>query len=390
MKVLLVSLEYPPFSFGGVGSHVFHLSRALVSRGVEVGVVYPGRVEGEETEDGIRHFTVSIGRSPGGKLLSFARRVPGVVERVGTKFPFDLVHSHFGPCAFLNKKVLSRTPLVETAHGTHLGEMLALRPLRRLLPKEVVGKCSVYPLLAMLDLLSYRKASRIIAVSPLAEQEVSRYGKNLLKKTVIIPNGIELSEFPMASSSSPEPGKALTCLTVAFMQARKGLDYLLHAVSQIADPNISFRIVGDGPHFQKLKELSLRQGIGDRVTFAGRLAREAVRREFQTSDIFVLPSLWEGQGIVFLEAMASGLPIVATNIAGVRGMLEDGANALLVPPRDSRALADAVERLAQSPELRARLASEGLRRVAEYDWNQLVQRVISLYSSILEGNRRDQ
>jgi phosphatidylinositol alpha-1,6-mannosyltransferase len=280
--------------------------------------------------------------------------------------------------------------LVETAHGTHLGELLALRPLRRLLPKEILGKCTVYPLLAALDLLCYRKSSRIIAVSQLARQEVSRYGKSLLEKTVVIPNGIQLSEFPMEILSRPAPEKALRCLTVAFMQARKGLDYLLQAVSQIKNTEVSFRIIGDGPHLGKLEQLSLRLGVTDRVTFAGRLTREAVRSEFEASDIFVLPSLWEGQGIVFLEAMASGLPVVATNIPGVSGMLEDGANALLVPPGDSRALAGAIERLAESPELRAELASEGLRRVEEYDWNQLVGRVISLYSSILEGNRRDQ
>ncbi|KPJ61630.1 MAG: hypothetical protein AMJ46_00600 [Latescibacteria bacterium DG_63] len=390
MRVLLVSLEYPPYSFGGVGSHVFHLSRALVSRGIEVGVLSPGPIEGAETDGDVRHFTVPIGRSPGGKLLSFALKVPGAVERIGATFPVNIIHSHFGPCAFLGKRVLHSTPLVETAHGTHLGELLALRPLRRLLPKEILGKCSVYPLLAVLDLLCYRKCSHIVAVSQLARQEVARYGKNLLNKTVVIPNGIQLSEFPLQVQSVPSGETETRCLTVAFMQARKGLDYLLEAVSHVKNTQVHFRIVGDGPHLERLKRLSHELAIADRVTFTGRLEREKVRTEFRNSHIFVLPSLWEGQGIVFLEAMASGLAIAATRIPGVSGMLEDGTNALLVPPRDSRALAGVIERLAEDPELRLKLASEGLRCVREYDWNQLVQRVISLYSSILEGNKRDQ
>ncbi|UCF78662.1 MAG: glycosyltransferase family 4 protein [Candidatus Eiseniibacteriota bacterium] len=388
MRVLLVSLEYPPYSFGGVGSHVLHLSTALAERGIEVGVLSPGPGEGEIDEDGIRHFTVPIGRRPGGKLLSFALKVPGAIERLSESFPPDLIHSHFGPGAFLSRRTLESSPLIETAHGTHLGELLALRPLRRLLPREILGKFSLYPVLAALDLLCYRKCARIIAVSEMARQEVSRYGRGLLGKTVVVPNGIRLAEFPLEISPSPSGEREIRCLTVAFMQARKGLDYLLEAVRNLPRGDVRFTIVGDGPHLARLKRLSHRLGVAERVTFTGRVGREALRDEFRRSDIFVLPSLWEGQGIVFLEAAASGLPVVATDIPGVCGMLEHGVNALLVPPRDSLALAREIERLAASSGLRQRLASEGLRRVRGYDWNELVRQVISLYSSILEESTR--
>jgi len=387
MKVLLVSLEYPPHSFGGVGSHVFHLSRALAERGIEVGVLSPGPVEAEKTEGNVRHFTTTIARIPGCKLLSFALKVPGCVQRIRGEFAFDIIHSHFGPCAFLSKRVLGSTPLIETAHGTHVGELLALRPLKRLLPKEVLGKFCLYPVLAFLDLLAYRKSVRIIAVSELARQEVCRYGKGLLQKTVIVPNGIQLSEFSLEVTPWVRRNEEtrIRCLTVAFMQARKGLDYLLEALSLINDKRVLLTIVGDGPHFGRLKKLADLLGITDRVSFRGRLTRSAVREEFRNSQLFVLPSLWEGQGIVFLEAMASGLPIVATRIPGVNGMLEDQVNALLVPPRDSRALAEAIQKLVASPELRLELASEGLKRVRQFDWNQLVDRIISLYSLAREG-----
>ena len=384
MKVLLVSLEYPPHSFGGVGSHVFHLSRALAKRGIEVAVLSPGQAEEDRTEGNIRHFTTTVARIPGCKLLSFAIKVPGCIRRVRDKFPFDLIHSHFGPCAFVSGSVLDSATLIETAHGTHIGELFALRPLKRLLPKEVLGKFCLYPALALLDLLSYRKCTRIIAVSELAKQEVSKHGRGLFKKIVVVPNGIELSEFPLEISPSIRGDTQFKCLTVAFMQARKGLDYLLEALSLIKDKTVVLTIVGDGPHFGRLKRLAERLDIADRVTFAGRLKRAAVIDEFKNSQLFVLPTLWEGQGIVFLEAMASGLPIVATRIPGVNGMLEDGINALLVPPRDSRALADAIQRLVSCEDLRFKLASEGLKRVKLFDWNQLVDRIISLYSSAME------
>jgi len=388
MKVLLVSLEYPPHSFGGVGSHVFHLSRALAEKGIDVGVLSPGPLEEDRIDGNVRHFTTTIARIPGGKLLSFALKVPGCVLRLRKTFPFDVIHSHFGPCAFLGRRELDLATLIETAHGTHLGELLALRPLGKLLPKEVLGKFCLYPVLALLDLLSYRKCSRIIAVSELARREVSRYGRDLLEKTVVVPNGVELSEFSLNVSSGLRNETQVRCLTVAFMQARKGLDYLLEAFSLINDNRVLLTIVGDGPHFARLRRLADKLGIAGKVDFKGRLTRAAVLNEFRNSQLFVLPSLWEGQGIVFLEAMASGLPIVATRIPGVSGMLEDGVNALLVPPRDSRALAGAIQKLVDRPDLGLELASEGLKRVRLFGWNQLVDRIISLYSSAM--GRKDE
>ncbi|MFH0778730.1 MAG: glycosyltransferase family 4 protein [Candidatus Eisenbacteria bacterium] len=388
MKVLLVSLEYPPYTFGGVGSHVFRLSRALVREGIEVAVLSPGPSRGEQSsEDGVRRFTVPVGEVPGVRLLSLAFRVPSAVRSVRKEFPFDLIHSHFGPCAFLGRREIRGTPLVETAHGTHLGELQALAPLGRLLPREIAGKYTVYPLLSILDLLSYAKASLIIAVSELAREEIARYGKGLLKKVVVVPNGIELSEFPLEVSPRIGAQDRVDCLAVAFMQARKGLDYLVEAAGHLKDQNIRITVVGDGPHFLRLKSRTERLALTDKIAFTGRLDRAEVRERFRSAQMFVLPSLWEGQGIVFLEAMASGLPIVATDIPGVRGMLRDGENALLVPPRDSRSLALAIEKLASSPALRLKLASEGLARVREYDWNHLVKRIVSLYSSLLKGKK---
>lgn len=423
MKPLLVSLEYPPHSFGGVGSHVFNLARSLADRDIRCAVLSPGPKEGESTRDGVTHFTTPISGAAGFKLLSFAARVPRCLGRIRRTFDFDLVHSHFGPCAFAGRRALGGAPIVETAHGTHFGELAALSPLSRLTPREAVGKYTVYPALSLLDLLSYRKASAIVAVSDLARREVSGYGRRFLDKTVVIPNGIRLSEFsPNEHEARPEDG-AFRCLCVAFMQARKGLEYLLEACGRLAaegamargerppgdvaageevrggEPGgagrrgvgrpgrvtVSLTIVGDGPHYARLRARARDLGISDSVRFAGRLERPALRREFARADAFVLPSLWEGQGIVFLEAMASGLPIVATRIPGVEGTLQHGANALLVPPRDSEALARAVMELARSPELRSRLASEGLERVKRYDWNHLVEEVVCLYASVLGG-----
>jgi phosphatidylinositol alpha-1,6-mannosyltransferase len=389
MKILLVSLEYPPYSFGGVGSHVFNLSRRLAARNIECAVLSPGPSQQETEQDGVRHFMIPISGRAGLKLVSFALKIPRCVERVRERFEFDVLHSHFGPGAFLPPKLLRRVPLIETAHGTHLGELTALQPVGRLMPRELVGKYTVYPALALLDLLSYAKATRIVAVSELARQEVSRYGKRFLQKTVVVPNGIQLSDFPLRVAPPPRPHEDVRCLCVAFMQARKGLDYLIEAFDLLRQRaggrRIKLTLVGDGPHFGRLNKFVEERGLSDNVRLTGRLNGSALRAAFEASHLFVLPSLWEGQGIVFLEAMAWGLPIVATRIPGVVGTLEHAANALLVPPKDSQALADAIQRLAETPELGRGLASEGLVRVRHFDWNQLVERIVSLYATALGG-----
>ena len=150
--------------------------------------------------------------------------------------------------------------------------------------------------------------------------------------------------------------------TAAFLVERKGIDHLIEATPTIIEkvPNTTFLVVGSGPLDKSLKELALGKGVGERVVFTGH--SDCVEELIPLMDVFCLTSVWEPFGLVLVEAMASGKPIVAFESGGVPEVVKTGANGLLVPVGDTSALADAVIRLLQDGGLRAAMGRESRRR----------------------------
>ena len=142
-------------------------------------------------------------------------------------------------------------------------------------------------------------------------------------------------------------------LSVARMYPRKRLADLLHAAALLRTrvAGVQVRIVGRGPEWDALSRLHAELGLGDTVVLLGDLTRERLAEEYVNASVFCLPSVQEGFGIVFLEAMAAELPVVACRVAAVPEVVLDGATGLLVPPRDPGALAEALERLIREPAL---------------------------------------
>ncbi|OLB15188.1 MAG: hypothetical protein AUH07_03240 [Gemmatimonadetes bacterium 13_2_20CM_70_9] len=162
---------------------------------------------------------------------------------------------------------------------------------------------------------------------------------------------------------------------------QKGLDYLVKALAQLP-PQRRVRLVVVGEDWggvADLRSLARTLGIEDRILFKGLLARDEVLRAYASADVFVLPSLFEPFGIVLLEAMAAGLPVVASRVGGIVDVVEDGKTGLLVPPRNPQAIADAIERLLSNPTLRQRMGAEARMRAPAYSWEELVPRILEVY-----------
>ncbi len=157
-----------------------------------------------------------------------------------------------------------------------------------------------------------------------------------------------------------------TIVALGRLSAEKGFGLLIEAVAEM--PDVKLRLVGDGPERVALTAIVDRLGLADRVTFVGELAPEQVRAELRAADIFCLPSFSEGLPVSIMEAMASGVPVVATWIAGIPELAQDGVTALTVPPGRADALADALRRLADDPALGSKLAAAARARVeAQHD-----------------------
>jgi len=172
-------------------------------------------------------------------------------------------------------------------------------------------------------------------------------------------------------------------LSVARMYPRKRLSDLLRAAAILRSrvPGAQVRIVGRGPEWDALVRLHAELGLGESVVLLGDLTRERLAEEYVNASAFCLPSVQEGFGIVFLEAMAAELPVVACRIAAVPEVVLDGTTGLLVEPRDPGALAEALERLIAEPALAKRLGQEGRRRALGFSPRHVAERFLSAVHS---------
>jgi phosphatidyl-myo-inositol alpha-mannosyltransferase len=226
-----------------------------------------------------------------------------------------------------------------------------------------------------------------IAVSPSAMRFVSRHFPGEYE---IIPNGIDVDLFSPAVAPIERwcDGK-LNILFVGRFEKRKGVRYLLDAYSEVKRrlPGTRLILVGPGTRLRKGYEKTVLEGNLEDVVFVGQAALHDLPRYYRTADVFCAPATGhESFGIVLLEAMATGKPIVASKIDGFADLVTHGAEGLLVPPRDSGALAEALLHVLENRVLQQEMGARGRMKAEQYSWNRVAQRVVEYYSSLLNGS----
>jgi glycosyltransferase involved in cell wall biosynthesis len=220
---------------------------------------------------------------------------------------------------------------------------------------------------AFFERIHVRRAQVVLATSAYsAARIIEDYGVPSARVRVV-PESIELARWrQLLDTVEALPRDRPSILCVAHLYPRKDVAALIGAVSRLGMA-ATLRVAGDGPELLRLQRLAQRLALGDRVEFLGHIPLARLAAEYRRADLFCLPSRQEGFGIVFLEAMAAGLPIVAARATAVEELLGDGACAVLVPPGDETALAAALARLLGDAAERQRLSEAGRRRVERYD-----------------------
>ena len=312
------------------------------------------------------------------QLLAIPYIISGFFKciKICRKFKPDIIHAHWPfPHAYiaLGAAKLFRIPLVLNFHGA---ELLLIRKKKWVKPllKFAIGQAQ-----AVFANSSFT-ASKIKALRNV-DVEWSPYGTTL-------EFGNRNSEFGM--EPHPINGK-FKILFVGRHIERKGICYLIEAAKYLPRDQFEIRIVGVGDLTEELKKLASESATPNSadIIFTGKLSPEALANEYRTANVFTLPAIvdskgdTEGLGVVLIEAMELGLPIVASNVGGIPDVVVDGVSGILVPEKDPQALASAYKRLAAEPELVKQLLAGSRKRIAEcFTWDGIIERQIAVYNKL--------
>jgi glycosyltransferase involved in cell wall biosynthesis len=233
----------------------------------------------------------------------------------------------------------------------------------------------LFEFLSRLEGYNARKADAVLTTSDYCREAIRRHYCVPPRQVRLVPEGIDLARWRRLVQQVPHSSDGATILCVARQYPRKHVADLLRAMPVVrrAVPRARALIAGDGPEHAALLGLAAELGLGGAVTFTGVLPDDELARLYRRADVFCLPSVQEGFGIVFLEAMACGLPVVATTAAAIPEVVPDRRAGLLVPPGDVVALAHALVELLARPSQRARYAAFGQSHVEQYDWDRVAQ-----------------
>lgn len=380
MKILHVSHFFPPH-IGGGETYGYNLCKELVKAGHEVEVITSNIPKSRDYEvmDGIK-----VLRLPA-KLLFFTPIMPSLLsELFNNKRNPDIIHSCIPPpytadvAAFFSK--VRKIPYILTYYT----DMVAPTPSGNVLK-------NLYYLTIGKETLGTTK--KIITTTKIIKN-TSNWLKPVKNKIEVIPNGVDLTIFAPNISGQEIRQKYQIAdndpilLFVGRLTFYKGVECVLQALPIIKKKinNVRLIIVGKGYLENQLKALCASLGIEKSVIFAGRVSDNVLPKYYAAADVFVLPStsIAEGFGIVLLEAMASGKPIVASNVGGIPEVIIDGFNGILVPPNVTKDLAESIIHLLANTDISRAMGHEG-RRMAEkcYGWKNIADHTLSLYKESL-------
>jgi phosphatidyl-myo-inositol alpha-mannosyltransferase len=372
MKIGLVS----PYDFsypGGVVNHISNLEYYFTRMGHTVKIIAPASAPVENYGD--RFIPIGkprpIPTSGSIARITISFTLADKVKEVLEKEKFDIIHLHepLAPTLGFTVLRLSKTVNVGTFHAAE--SRPSYRWTKPLLVSQLYKKW-------------FKKLDGRIAVSKPARDFISKFYPANYE---IIPNGVNLNYYSPEVPPLPEfmDGK-VNILFLGRTEKRKGLEYLLKAYSLVKPDLPDSRIIVVTPSTRsrnKYEKQVAEMGLPD-VVFVGGVSDKDKPRYYSTADIFCSPATGhESQGIVLLEAMASGKPVIASNISGYATVVTSGSDGILVPPKQEVPLAQAISNLMKDKSLRCTMGEKGRKRSADYGWERVSRKVMDYYIKVL-------
>lgn len=393
LRVLLLNYEYPPFG-GGAAVATEALARALARAGAHVDVI-----TGAGDPSAVGETVDFVSDTNGGRLhVTRVRTRRRGVHQSGFGGAFSyLMHA----LPTIRRRL--RVPGYEVVHlffSLPTGAILPFLGLRdeavivSLRGSDVPGYDRVnvnleraHRVLRPLNRWVWRRADQVVAVCE-ALGRLARRSDDALRYEVIR-NGVDLELFHPAREHRREVAAPLRCLCVARLIERKGIENLLRAWARLPRGHFRLDIVGDGSHAVRLQEMARALQVDGDVHFHGAVDRRGVAEHYRAADVFVLTPHDEAFGNVFAEALASGLPIVGSNVGGIPELVTHDVNGFLLPVNDDDALARTLQRLADDASLRRTMGRRNRERAEqELGWDAAMARYLDLYARLLHSRSR--
>jgi len=388
VRILLLSWEYPPHVVGGLGRHVGALARALAADGHEVHVVTRDLPDAPEVRDAVEDgvHVVRVPEAPPvigfdqlvSWVLAFNNRIQAVAGRLLRERPFDVVHAHdwLVGYAAAGLKETWDVPVVATIHATEYGRHQGWLP----------GQMS--KLIHQVEWWLTYEARRVIVCSRYMRDELERIFALPADKLDVVPNGVDVRDFAVDADEALAMRRELTgprtrmILYAGRLEYEKGVQTLLEALQEVRSrvgPTRLF-VAGVGTYSEELRREVRRRKLQRHVRFTGFLADRELRLHFGAADVAVAPSIYEPFGLVAVEAMACGTPVVVGDTGGLREIVADGSG-LAFTPQDAGELAEALTRVLTDPDLAAELVRRGTARARDrYDWSAVARRTVEVYA----------
>jgi glycosyltransferase involved in cell wall biosynthesis len=381
-KICLVTHFFPPH-IGGIEKVAEEQCKRLSKLGYQVSVLTSTRTQNEHCREGIHVFSFPV--------LSLA-------ERVGLPYPVplfkayriftdlirkcDIVHAHGHPyiSSYMACKIAKKykKPLILTQHNTFIDFQSWLNVVEHL-NDRIIGSAVL------------KDADKVITVSKKTMEYVLKLGADK-SKTSVMYNGVDQNFFyPMNKEKSRNklglPENKMLILTVRRLVYKNGLDTLIESASLLARDfsNLLFIVIGNGPDKKFITNRIRQLGVNDNVRLAGFVPEELLPLYYNAADYFVIPSSsGEGLPMVLLEAMACGLPVIATTVGGTPEIIKDMVNGALVPPRNQEALAQAISKLLSLKKESQAIRIENRKTVeANFNWDKNLCQLIEIYEEFL-------
>lgn len=401
MKALLLTNEYPPYIYGGAGVHVEYLSREL-EKIIKVEVRCFGDQLSEKNNLIVRGFGIDSNL-----YLSTDKLIRPALEALERCHKFnalnidaDVVHCHtwYTHYGGILAKIMYGIPLVITIHSLE-----PKRPWKR----EQLGRG--YDFSLWVEKTAIEMADKIIAVSKETKQDVLQYFNVKPEKIAVITNGLDTEEYKPVNSKEilkkyNISDKNPFIMFVGRVTRQKGIIHLLNAVKYI-DKNVQIVLCAGAPDTKEIG-IEMEKGVTEAnkgrnnvFWFRDMLPRKEIIELYSNSSVFVCPSIYEPFGIINLEAMACGIPVVGSAVGGIKEVVIDGKTGFLVPvdqqpepsfePKDkekfARDLAEKVNFLIKNDDVKKKMGEEGRKRVIEnYSWTKIAHDIVEEYKKIIK------